>query len=60
MRDLSAGGLGIEGGESVQPGDAVNVALGSGVRFEGVAVWNRSGRVGVKLSAPMKSPVSDD
>ena len=60
VRDLSAGGVGIEGGDSVQPGDAVNVALGNGVQLEGVAVWNRSGRVGVKLSAPQRSPVSED
>ena len=60
VRDLSAGGLGLEGGEDLQPGDVVNVSLGTGVKFEGIAVWNRGGRVGVKLTAPLKSPISED
>jgi PilZ domain len=60
VRDLSAGGIGIDGGVGIEPGDEVNVSLGGGVRFEGVAIWNRDGRVGVKLSAPLKSPVSED
>lgn len=60
VRDMSAGGVGLEGGESVQPGDTVSIALGSGVKFDGVAVWNRDGRVGIKLSSPLASPVSED
>jgi hypothetical protein len=60
VRDMSAGGIGLEGGDSVQPGDAVNISLGTGVKFDGVAVWNKDGRVGVKLSSPLKSPVAED
>lgn len=60
VRDLSAGGLGIDGSSAVQAGDRVSVSLGSGVKFDGVAVWNRDGRVGVKLTNSLMSPISDD
>lgn len=60
IRDISAGGIGVEGDTTVAPGDQVNVALGSGVCFEGIAMWNRDGRIGVRLSKPISSPVSED
>lgn len=60
VRDLSAGGIGLEGGGSLQPGDPVSVSIGNGVSFEGKTVWNRDGRVGVKLTNAMAIPVSAD
>ena len=59
VRDLSAGGLGIEGDADVHPGDRVSVSLGSGVNFDGVAVWNRHGRIGVKLTTGLTGPIDD-
>ncbi len=60
VRDISTDGVGLEGEASVKPGDRVNIALDSGVQMEGVAVWNRDGRVGVKLSKRLPNPVADD
>ena len=56
VRDLSAGGIGIEGGQEVRAGDRVQIALGTGVKFDGVAVWNRDGRVGIQLTSPPIQP----
>ena len=58
LRDISVGGVGLEGHASVKPGDLVNIALDSGVNVQGVAVWNRDGRVGVKLTCPLPNPIS--
>jgi hypothetical protein len=60
VRDLSASGIGIEGGEGVVPGDNVSVSLGTSMKFDGVAVWNNDGRVGIKLATPNRSPISED
>ena len=60
VRDISADGVGLEGEAAVKPGDRVNIALDSGVHMEGVAVWNRDGRVGVRLDKRLPNPVAGD
>lgn len=60
VRDLSAGGVGIEGSADVKPGDRVSVSLGSGIMLEGIAVWNRDGRVGVKLTPAGRDRADSD
>lgn len=60
VRDLSAGGLGLEGGDNVKPGDHVSISLGTGINLDGVAVWTRDGRVGVKLATQAQRTIDND
>jgi hypothetical protein len=57
VRNVSATGMGLEGGASLKPGDRVRIEIGNGQSHEGIAVWNRDGRVGIKF-APVDSSSS--
>lgn len=62
VRDLSAGGIGVEGAKAVAPGDRVRVSIGDGMHFDGAVIWQRENRIGVKLIEPPKTanPLVDD
>ena len=60
IRDISAGGIGLEGNTAAEPGDRVDIKLESGVSVSGVAIWNSDGRLGVKLDQQLPNPIADD
>jgi PilZ domain len=51
--DFSLGGLQLQGGFGVGPGDDMVVELLSGHRLEAKAAWSLGSRVGVRLLQPL-------
>ena len=60
VRDISEGGIGLEGNTGAEPGDRVSIKLECGAYVSGVAIWNSDGRLGVKLDQQLPNPVADD
>ncbi len=60
IRDISEGGIGLEGNAAAEPGDRVSIKLESGTHVSGIAVWSSDGRLGVKLDHQLPNPMADD
>ncbi len=60
VRDISAGGIGIEGDNTLRPGDKVSIKLDCGAQVPGVTMWSRDGRAGVKLDAHSQNSMALD
>lgn len=50
IRDISQGGLGIEGVEAMQPGSRVTLQLPTGRQLNGEVCWQEGARAGINLS----------
>ncbi len=50
VRDVSAGGFGLEQVPSFDPGQVLSVELASGRRFTGTVAWYKAGRAGIRLN----------
>ena len=53
VRDISSGGLGLEGVKGIQAQDLVVVEIESGRRFTGIVVWSKGRLSGVRFSTPL-------
>ncbi len=53
VRDVSSGGLGLDGVEGLNPHDLVVVELASGRRLTGLVVWSKGRLAGVRLSTSL-------
>jgi PilZ domain len=49
IRDVSKGGVGLEGGMSLLPGDKIHLQLMSGHRYRGTVRWWCNGHCGVSF-----------
>ncbi len=50
VRDVSAGGFGLDQIPAFDPGQVLSVELASGRRFTGTVVWYKAGRAGIRLN----------
>lgn len=53
VRDLSAGGFGLERVPDLEPGELVVVQMGNGRRFTTVVAWRRGQTAGVRFGTPL-------
>jgi hypothetical protein len=53
IRDISVGGIGLEGAYGVFPGDRVSIALISGEKRTGIVRWWLNGCCGVQFDTPL-------
>ncbi|MEQ1578669.1 MAG: PilZ domain-containing protein [Hyphomicrobium sp.] len=57
IRDISQGGIGVEGAATMHPGSSVQVQLPTGRQLEGEVCWQNGTRAGIILS--QRLPASD-
>ena len=50
VRDVSAGGFGLEQIAALDVGQVLSIELATGRRFTGTVVWYRAGRAGIRLN----------
>jgi hypothetical protein len=50
VRDVSAGGFGLEQLPPFDPGQVLSIELASGRRFTGTVMWSKAGRSGIRLN----------
>ena len=50
VRDVSAGGFGLEQIPAFDPGQVLSIELAAGRRFTGTVMWSKAGRAGIRLN----------
>lgn len=53
VRDISQGGLGLEGVQRIKAGDTATVFPATGRLFDGTIVWRTGDRAGLRFSTPL-------
>lgn len=54
LRDMSVGGLGLQGIAGLKQADSVRVQVGDDLDLEGKVEWSHEDRAGIKLSLPIE------